>query len=108
MTTVVDLVTEHLDRMPDARKALATDRTYQLQFTLLRRLLLIADAAMADEHIPEPIRERIIRTVLNGAAPHEDDALHRVEDLATMIRTVVDSQRTLVIPPELLKPADAA
>lgn len=71
-----------LERFPRARTAHRFDAQYRAQFTFMSRTFTAM--AMQDEGIPEPVRLRIIRTLIYGA-PDETEALARMDRMAAEV-----------------------
>lgn len=97
------LLDRWLARVPEARSALHKDAQYHTQFTFMRRAFTAMDMAMEDEGIPEPVRLRIIRTLVYGA-PDEAEALARVErQTAEVERLKWAPPAGITVPEELLR-----
>ena len=66
VSLIDDVVNRYLQRTPDAGVAMLTDPQYAYHLYLARQILAVIERAMENEGIPEPVRERVLRTVLEG------------------------------------------
>lgn len=76
----VDQIAARFLDNPAAQRAYHHDPTYHHDIDLLKTTLRAVDRAMRVEDIPHDVRDRVIRTVLNGAGPDEREAWQRVGD----------------------------
>lgn len=82
MTAPVDvdqMTTQFLDD-PAAQQAYLNDPTYYASVKLLKDTLKAVDRAMRAENIARDVRQRVIGSVLWGAAPSEREAYRRIAD----------------------------
>lgn len=70
----------YLGRQLLAREALDRDPQYRAHVEWLRRMLTALHEALDVEHVPPPIRDRIVHRVLYGAALDESEAMARVAE----------------------------
>jgi hypothetical protein len=55
------------------------DAAYNYQLAVLREILSVVEDVLNEEHVPDEVAERIIRTVIYGGRPHRADADQRIE-----------------------------
>lgn len=84
---VDDLLDRHLARI-GVDKTARTDASSSYRISVLRSLLAVVEAALADEHVDPVTARRVIERVIYGGSPNPTDAQERIEMNARMTELV--------------------
>lgn len=80
-----DEVRRYVGERPPAAWAWMRDPEYRQQMETVRTLARMYDRAMADEHIPELVRLRVLRVALFGS-PDPVEAVYRVSQREQLVK----------------------